>query len=87
MVIPVDVCIKNINEELWREFKAEAIKHRLKIGAFFNKLIYEHEQRCKGSNWENILYGEKKLKGMVTKEEGVAIREEFRKQFALRGEE
>ncbi|MBI2146454.1 hypothetical protein HYU22_03875 [Candidatus Woesearchaeota archaeon] len=80
----MDVCIKNIPEEDWRIFKAESIKHGLKMGEFFNKVVLEHEASCHAGNWERILRGEKTCKGILSKEEGRNIRSEFRKDFSLR---
>lgn len=79
----MDVCIKNINEEEWRTFKSESIKHGLKIGDFFNKLVAEHEASCK-TNWDEVLSGEKTCKGILTREDMKKIRAEFRKGFTMR---
>ncbi|MFH0700838.1 MAG: hypothetical protein V2A62_00210 [Candidatus Woesearchaeota archaeon] len=80
----MDVCIKNIDEEEWRTFKVESVRHRLKMGDFFNKLVSEHEKRCKESNWENILLGEKKLKGALERKDLDKIKAEFRESFKMR---
>ncbi len=80
----MDVCIKNINEEEWRVFKSESIRHGAKIGDFFAKVIQEHHTKCKGSNWEKILYGEKKLKGFLTQSEYMSHKSQFRKEFTMR---
>ncbi|MFH1828311.1 MAG: hypothetical protein ABH824_03545 [Nanoarchaeota archaeon] len=80
----MDVCIKNINDDDWRNFKSESVKHGLKLGDFFNKLVKEHHLRCKESNWENILYGKKKLKKVLMKEDAKKIRSEFRENFNMR---
>lgn len=80
----MDVCIKNINDDDWRNFKSESVKHGLKLGDFFNKLVKEHHSRCKESNWENILYGKKKLKKVLMKEDAKKIRSEFRENFNMR---
>lgn len=78
----MDVCIKNINEEDWRTFKSESIRHGLKIGDFFNKLVEEHEAKCK-TNWNDVLFGEKACKGILTREEMKKIGSEFRKDFTM----
>lgn len=80
----MDVCIKNIDGEDWRLFKEESAKHALKLGDLFNILLREHTNKCKGTNWDKVLYGEKKLKGLLTREEGNKICSEFRKGFSLR---
>ena len=38
----MDVCIKNVDEESWRIFKAEAAMHGMKLGEFFSKLVREY---------------------------------------------
>ena len=38
----MDVCIKNIEETDWKNFRMEAIKHDLKTGEMFSKLVREH---------------------------------------------
>ena len=80
----MDVCIKNIDEENWRLFKEESAKHAIKLGDLFNSLLREHANRCKGTNWDKVLYGKKTLKGLLTREEGNRISSEFRRGFSLR---
>lgn len=79
----MDVCIKNIDEEDWRHFKAEAAKHGMKAGDFLSKILKDHEESCK-SNWEEILYGEKPLKGVLNIEDAKKIRSEFRRGFKFK---
>ncbi|MEK6950868.1 MAG: hypothetical protein AABX13_04060 [Nanoarchaeota archaeon] len=62
----MDVCIKNINDEGWRTFKSESIRHGLKTGEFFNRLVEEHEVHCSNANWKKALYGEKTCKGILS---------------------
>lgn len=81
----MDVCIKNIPLEEWRLFKSESVKHGLKIGDFFTKLVKEHELKCNESNWDAVLHGEKTCKGMLTRADFVKIRADFRKNFSMRG--
>jgi hypothetical protein len=80
----MDVCIKNIEEEDWRIFKSESIRHGLKVGDFFGKIIEEHESACSGSNWDNVLKGEKTCKGLLTRNDFKKLRSEFRKNFGMR---
>ncbi len=80
----MDICIKSIDEEEWRIFRVESIKHGLKAGDFFAKIIQEHEASCKESNWNKVLFGEKTCKGLMTQEEGKRIRNTFRKEFTMR---
>lgn len=82
----MDVCIKNINDEDWLDFKAESVKHGIKIGQFFSTLVQEHEEACKESNWESVLHGEKTCADILSKEEGKILRSLSRKNFGLRNE-
>ena len=79
----MDVCIKNIDEENWRMFKSESIKHGLKVGEFFNKIVKEHNKSC-CNNWNSVLNGEKKLKGILSKDDLKEIRTRFRKSVKMR---
>lgn len=80
----MDVCIKNIPKEEWLIFKSESASHGMKSGEFFSKIVKEHKERCKESNWDKILYGEKKLKGILSQKDYEEIRKEFRENFKLR---
>lgn len=83
MVVIMDVCIKNINDEDWRTFKAESAKHGMKIGEFFSELVEEHTERCSELSWNELLYGKKTL----TEEDAKNIRKvmkEIRKEFKFR---
>jgi len=80
----MDVCIKNIDEEDWRTFKSESVKHGLKMGDLFNKIVGEHKEYCPSSNRDAILLDEKPLKGILTREDGRRIRTEFEKNMMLR---
>ncbi len=81
----MDVSIKEINEHEWRAFKAEAIKHGLKVGELFNTLVLEHEEKCQEGNWNRVLFGEKICKGMLSQKDAKQIRSDFKKSFSLRG--
>ncbi len=79
----MDVCIKNINGESWRTFKAESAKHSMKMGEFFSELVEEHKERCNKSTLKDLLFSKKTL----TEEDAKNIREsmrEFRKGFKSR---
>tara|TARA_Y100000294_G_C8324368_1_gene244018 strand:- start:85 stop:336 length:252 start_codon:yes stop_codon:yes gene_type:complete len=80
----MDICIKNINDEKWREFKAESARHGLKMGELFNKMVDEHKEHCHKTNWDEILHGEKPLKGMIENVDFKKVRKEFRENFKLR---
>jgi len=80
----MDVCIKNVNDDDWRMFKVESAKHGMKMGDFFNKIVIEHKENCSKSNWNKVLYGKNKLKGLLVREDLKKTREEFRKNFKLR---
>ena len=80
----MDVCIKNIGDESWRSFKSESVKHGLKLGVFFSKLVFEHQEKCNGSNWDKAPHGKKVLKGLLSKKDIVKIQTEFRENFKMR---
>ncbi len=80
----MDVCIKNIGDESWRSFKSESVKHGLKLGDFFSKLVFEHKKKCNESNWDKALHGKKVLKGVLSREDMTKIRAEFRENFKMR---
>jgi len=47
--------IKNVNKESWREFKAESVKHNMRMGEFLAYLVEEHKKReHNGKGWEII---------------------------------
>ncbi|MBU0627992.1 MAG: hypothetical protein KKC75_02295 [Nanoarchaeota archaeon] len=77
----MDVCIKNINDEDWRAFKAESAKRGMKTGELFGKLLEECTKKPKAGNAKGILFGKKTLKGALTRKEFKDIRGEFRKDF------
>ena len=77
----MDVCIKNINDEDWRVFKAESAKRGMKAGELFSKLLEECAKKPKAGNARDILFGKKNLKGALTRKEFKDIRSEFRKDF------
>lgn len=52
--------IKGIDEETWAEFKGFAARNKVKLGAFFETLVHEHEKNST-SFWTKILEGEKIL--------------------------
>jgi SET domain-containing protein len=80
----MDVSIKDINEHEWRTFKAESIKHGLKVGEFFNKIVQEHDEKCNEGNWDKVLFGEKTIKGILTQKDVKEIRAASRKSFSMR---
>ncbi len=82
-MIPMDVCIKNIDDDDWATFKAESAKHGVRMGDLFSKLIEDHEAKCTESNWNKVLFGEKTCKGLISSEEGRKVREFFRKGFLM----
>jgi hypothetical protein len=80
----MDVSIKNINEHDWRTFKAESIKHGLKVGEFFNTIVQEHQNKCSKGNWDRVLFGEKTAKGIITQCDVKRVRDDFRKNLTMR---
>ncbi len=79
----MDVCIKNINDESWRFFKAESARNGIKMGQLFDSLVKEHirNKKTKIGNAREILFGKKTLKGVLTRKEFKDTRKEFRKDF------
>ena len=52
--------IKNVDDEIWAEFKSYAAKNKVNMGTFLKTLVHEHE-KARASVWDNILKGEKIL--------------------------
>ena len=77
----MDVCIKNINEEDWRMFKAESAKNGVRMGELFSKIVRRFEEVESTGNIGETLLGKKTLKGLLSREEFKKNREEFRKDF------
>ncbi|MDO8642016.1 MAG: hypothetical protein Q7R76_00290 [Candidatus Woesearchaeota archaeon] len=80
----MDACIKNINDEEWREFKSESARHGMKMGDFFTKLVADHRQQCTKGNAKEILFGEKPLKDLLKDVDYKKIRGHFKKTFKMR---
>lgn len=80
----MDICIKNVNKEDWLSFKSESAMHEMKAGEFLGKIVKEHKLKCKDGNWDNVLHGEKNLKGILTRRDAKELRETFREEFSLR---
>ena len=78
----METCIRNIKEEDWKYFKAEAVKKDLKLGDFFSELLHEHKKAAKNP-WNKILHGKKFLTKNSAEEMHKAIKE-FRKDFEFR---
>ena len=75
----MNVCIKNVGENDWRELRIEAIKHKTPIGRFIGRLVREHKMlhKKKIGNAKSILFGEKTLKGILNYEDLKKVREEL----------
>ncbi|MBI4019624.1 MAG: hypothetical protein HY364_05230 [Candidatus Aenigmarchaeota archaeon] len=47
--------VKDVKEEEWKVFRAEAAMHGLKVGEFFGYLVEEHiKMERKTGNWDNL---------------------------------
>lgn len=79
----MDVCLKNVDENAWRKFKAHAAENSLRLGDYFKELVEKNNKDLK-SNWNEILYGPKPLKGLFTREDYKKIKKEVREGFKLR---
>ena len=80
----MNICIKNVEKEDWAEFKAESAIHRMKAGEFLSKLVKDHKNSCKKSNWDEILYGEKTLKHLIDEKKIAEMKDNFRNNLKLR---
>ncbi|HLD83316.1 MAG TPA: hypothetical protein VI979_00495 [archaeon] len=48
--------VKDVKEENWKAFRAEAAMHGLKVGEFFGYLVEEHvKMERKIDNWDSLL--------------------------------
>lgn len=78
----METCIRNIKEEDWQYFKAEAVKKNLKLGDFFSELLKEHKNSAKNP-WDKILNAKKILNTKNAEDMHKAIKE-FRKEMEFR---
>lgn len=53
-------CIKGVDEETWREFKALAAKNNMKMSSLLKVVIKEFEKN-KHTFWDDVLNGKKLL--------------------------
>jgi hypothetical protein len=51
-------CIKGVDEETWVNFRALAVKNKIKMAVLLKIMINEFEKNNKRF-WDDILYGEK----------------------------
>ena len=77
--------IKNVSEESWKIFRAEAIKHGVTTGKMLEILVKDHvkKEKTEKNAWDIIL----KRKPFLTKKEAEIVRkraEEIRKGFKMR---
>lgn len=80
----MDVCIKGVDKDVWRDLKVEAAKYELPLGRFIGKVIKDYKMKGKKGNIKDILYGEKPLKGILSRDDYKKIRESFRRNLKLR---
>ncbi|MBI4146382.1 hypothetical protein HY489_03525 [Candidatus Woesearchaeota archaeon] len=79
------VAIKNVKKETWLKFKSESVRHGLKMGEFFEKLVTEHkvkEQSHKDA-WNQIFMRKPLLRGKDVGEFRKVLAE-FREGFDVR---
>lgn len=76
----MDVCIKNVNDEAWRTFKAESARKGFKLGEFFTEMV---SKNLKKSGWDVLLDVKKPLNAKEAKIMKDAMKE-FRKDFDFR---
>ena len=75
-------CIKDVDEETWREFKTLAVKNNLKMAVLLKIMIKEFEKNNR-KFWDEILYGEKLMTDKEA-EEMIKITRDFRKERGFR---
>ena len=56
------VSIRDVDSEAWSTMRAEALKHKMKVGKFLKVMVEEHKAQ-EGDNWNQVLYGERRVKG------------------------
>lgn len=49
------VLLKNVPEDAWLSFKAEAVTHDMNMGEFLAYLISEHAKKHDNTRWKKIL--------------------------------
>ena len=77
-------CIKDVDEETWREFKTLAVKNNIKIAVLLKIMIKEFEKNNR-KFWDEILYGEKLMTDKEA-EEMIKITKDIRKERGFRDE-
>lgn len=77
-------CIKDVDEETWREFKTLAVKNNIKMAVLLKVMIKEFEKNNR-KFWDEILYGEKLMTDKEA-EEMIKITKEIRKERGFRDE-
>ena len=61
--------IKSVDEKVWNEFRAESIKHNLKMGEFLSRLINEHKSNENTKNaWKIIESGKASISNKEAQE-------------------
>ena len=56
------VSIRDVDSETWSTIRAEALKHKMKVGKFLKVMVEEHKAQEK-DNWNDVLYGKRQVKG------------------------
>lgn len=77
-------CLKGVDEETWRDFKALAIKNNIKMSILLKIMVSEFNRNNR-KFWEEILYGEK-LMSDKNAEEMLKITKNIRKEKCFRDE-
>jgi len=77
-------CIKDVDEETWREFKTLAVKNNIKMAVLLKIMIKEFEKNNR-KFWDEILYGEKLMTDKEA-EEMIKITKDIRKERGFRDE-
>ena len=61
--------IKSVDENVWNEFRAESIKHNMKMGEFLSRLVHEHKNKENIKNaWKIIENGKASISNKEAQE-------------------
>ena len=75
------VSIRDVDSETWSTIRAEALKHKMKVGKFLKVMVEEHKAQ-EGDNWNEVLYGKRCFKGDDTFWDAMRkTTAEYRKKF------
>lgn len=80
--MPTVKTIKNVNEDVWLEFKSIAARNKMNMGKLFEDMVGEYKRKTK-EFWDDILKGPP----VISEEEAKAMEEttkRIRKEYGFR---